>query len=89
MRRKDKSSESSPEYQPYFTTYAKLTKPRKEIFEIIKKNFDMPKPLKMELFKIKDPDQWCQFHKSKGHQISDCLQLKDILKKMVRQGELN
>jgi hypothetical protein len=79
MRRKDESSESSPEYQPYFTTYAKLTKPRKEIFEIVKKNFDMHKPLKMELFKIKDPINGANFTN----------QLKDILKKMARQGELN
>jgi hypothetical protein len=48
----------------------------------------MSKPLKMELFEVKDPNQWCHFHRSKDHNTSDCLQLKDILEKLARQGEL-
>jgi hypothetical protein len=48
----------------------------------------MPKPLKMKLFEVKDPNQWCHFHRSKGHNTSDCLQLKDIMEKLARQGEL-
>jgi hypothetical protein len=48
----------------------------------------MPKLLKIELFEVKDPNQWCHFHCSKDHNTSDCLQLKDILEKLARQGEL-
>jgi hypothetical protein len=48
----------------------------------------MSKPLKMELFEVNEPNQWCHFHRSKGHNTSDCLQLKDILEKLTRQGEL-
>jgi hypothetical protein len=83
-----KKSNFLPEYCPHFTSYAKLTKPRKEIFDIVKHTFDMPKPLKMEMFEVKDPNQWCHFHRSKGHNTSDYLQQKDILEKLARQGEL-
>jgi hypothetical protein len=56
VRREDKQSNPLPEYRPHFTTYSKLIKPLQEIFEIIKNTFDMPKPLKMDLFEVKDPN---------------------------------
>jgi hypothetical protein len=84
IRREDKKSNHLPEYCPHFTTYAKLIKPRQKNFQFVKNTFDTPKPLKMDLFEVKDPNQWCHFHRSKGHNTSDCLQLKDILKKLSR-----
>jgi hypothetical protein len=48
----------------------------------------MPKPLKMDLFEVKDLNQWCHFHRSKGHNTSNYLKLKDSLEKLARQGEL-
>jgi hypothetical protein len=88
IRRNEKKSNSLPEYRPHFTSYAKLTKPRQKNFDIVKHTFDMPKHLKMKLFEVKDPNQWCHFYRLKGHNTSDCLQLKDILEKLARQGEL-
>jgi hypothetical protein len=88
VRWEDKQSNPPPEYHLHFITYAKLTKARQEIFEIVKNNFDMQKPLKIDLFEVKDLNQWCHFHRSKGDNTSDCLQLKDILEKLSRQVEL-
>jgi hypothetical protein len=48
----------------------------------------MLKLLTMDLFEVKDLNQWRHFHRSKGHNTSDCLQLKVILEKLARQWEL-
>ena len=87
-RRDRKEDRREEHYRPHFTSYAELTKPRYELFSIIKNNFELPEPLNMELFEVKDGKKWCEFHRSRGHSTGDCLQLKHILEKLARQGDL-
>jgi hypothetical protein len=42
----------------------------------------------IQMFKIRDENSYYQYHKSKGHSTKDYLQLRDILEKFARQGDL-
>lgn len=41
-----------------------------------------------DIFEVQDVNKRCLFHNSDGHSTDDCLQLKDILKKLTREGNL-
>ena len=46
-------------------------------------------PFAKEMFEVENEDKYCEFHKFKGHSTNYCVQLKDILEKLARQGELH
>jgi len=35
-----------------------------------------------------DPSKYCSFHRSYGHKIDDCYQLKDAIKQLIRESKL-
>ena len=76
------------EYRPHFTSYAKFDRPRYEIFEILTEKYSRPAPLDMDIFEVTNGDSYCEFHRRYGHDTEECGQLKDVLEKMARAGEL-
>jgi hypothetical protein len=80
--------DSKEEYRPWFDRYAPFTKPRYEMYQIVKDVFDLPAPLRKEIFEVKNLSKKCMFHGFEGHLTGECLQLKDILEKLARQGKL-
>lgn len=51
--------------------------------------FDLPSPLPKEIFEVKANSKTCDFHGFKRHSTADCLQLKDILERLTREGKLS
>jgi hypothetical protein len=76
------------EYRPHFQEYAKFNRPKYEIFEILMEKYERPRPLPLEIFDVTSDTDYCEFHKKHGHKTEECNQLKDILEKMARSGEL-
>ncbi|MCI41400.1 hypothetical protein A2U01_0062633, partial [Trifolium medium] len=36
-----------------------------------------------------DKNKFCRYHKSPGHDIEDCIQLKDAIEDLIKLGKLN
>lgn len=58
------------------------------MFHIVWERFELPPPLPKDLFEVQDNNKRCIYHNSDGHSTGDCLQLKDILQKLAREGKL-
>lgn len=46
-----------------------------------------PKPLKIDS-KRRDPDKYCQFHRTHRHDTNDCYQLIHEIKRLVKRGHI-
>ncbi|XP_078155604.1 uncharacterized protein LOC144551506 [Carex rostrata] len=75
-------------YRPHFTRYAPFVRKRNEMFHIVRERFELPPPLPQDLFEVRDINKRCLYHNSDGHSTGDCLQLKDVLEKLAREGKL-
>src|SRR5664279_3910716 len=75
-------------YRPHFTRYAPFTRKRNEMFHIVRERFNLPRPLPNDIFEILDVNKRCLYHNSEGHSTGECLQLKDILERLAREGKL-
>ncbi|PNX61955.1 hypothetical protein L195_g052722, partial [Trifolium pratense] len=75
-----------------FSNYTPLSRTRDEIFkecnsaEFTKAGIKFPRqtPLKPG----QDKNKYCKYHKSYGHLTEDCIQLKDAIEILVRNGQL-
>jgi hypothetical protein len=76
------------EYRPHFTSYAQFEQPTQDLLNLISRKFDLPRSMDIQMFEIRDENGYCQYHRSKRHSTEDCLQLRDILEKIARQGDL-
>lgn len=52
-----------------------------------KPGFVRPTKLKIPDRK-KNPDKYCDYHKDKGHNTDECYDLKKLIEKMIKAGEL-
>ncbi|XP_078158899.1 uncharacterized protein LOC144554456 [Carex rostrata] len=75
-------------YRPHFTRYALFVRKRNEMFHIVRERFELPPPLPKDLFEVQDINKRYLYHNSDGHSTGDCLQLKDVLEKLAREGKL-
>ncbi|CAJ2634295.1 unnamed protein product [Trifolium pratense] len=75
-----------------FATYTPLVKSRGEIFaevhisEFNRANVKQPKPTPLK--PGQDKNRYCRYHKSYGHRTDDCIQLKDAIEILIRNGQL-
>jgi hypothetical protein len=74
--------------QPIYNTYHSLSKPRKEILQEIRGDPNLRFPCQLEVFEIKDPTRYCEFHNSKGHDTRDYVALKDELERLTRDKNM-
>ncbi|XP_078170119.1 uncharacterized protein LOC144564390 [Carex rostrata] len=59
------------------------------MYYVASEAFELPKPLLREIFEVKDNSKTCDFHGFKGHSTAECLQLKNILERLAREGKLS
>ena len=52
------------------------------------KDFKWPRPLKSDPEKI-NQNLFCKYHKEVGQNTDDCIQLKNEIEYLIRQGKLN
>ena len=73
-----------------FAKYARLKAPRSQILMDIEKDKDLkwPRPLKSDPEK-RNQNLFCRYHKEVGHNTDDCIQLKNEIEYLIRQGKLN
>lgn len=68
--------------------YTPLTKTPREIFVTEGSNF--PKPLPMRTAEEKRIGSgYCEYHGQKGHTTNECVQLKQLIEKLVREGRMD
>lgn len=72
----------------HFMRYAPFTKRRNEMYHIAREQFELPPPLPMGIFEMQDANKRCLYHNFNGHFTGDCLQLKNLLEKLAREGKL-
>ena len=73
-----------------YAEYTRLNRPRSDILAtIIEKKLDVqwPKPSHNNR-KNRDAKGYCKFHKCRGHETDDCIQLKTEVEHLVREGKL-
>jgi hypothetical protein len=70
-------------YGPHFTSYAQFDQHTQDLLKLINHKFDLPRPMDIQMFEIRDENSYYQYHRSKGHSTEDCLQLRDILEKII------
>jgi hypothetical protein len=54
------------EYSSYFTSYAQFDLPTQDLLKLINRKFDLPRPIDIHMFEIRDENNYCQYHRSKG-----------------------
>jgi hypothetical protein len=65
-----------------------LSKPREKILREIRADSNLRFPSQLEVFKIKNPARYCEFHNNKGHDTQDCVALKDELERLARDKNM-
>jgi hypothetical protein len=65
-----------------------LSKPREKNLREIRADPNLRFPSLLEVFEIKDPTRFCEFHNSKGHDTRDCIALKDELERLARDKNM-
>jgi hypothetical protein len=60
-----------------------LSKPQEEILQEIHSDQNLRFSDMLEVFEIKDPVRFCEFHNSKDHDIRYYIALKDELKRLA------
>lgn len=76
-------------YRQHYTKYAEFDRKNDDMYPVTYEVFDLPSPLPEEIFEVKANSKMCDFHGFKGHSTTDCLQLKDILERLTREGKLS
>jgi hypothetical protein len=71
-----------------YNSYHPLVKSRDEIWREVRGDRAIRPPKPLEVFEIKDPKLYCEFHNSAGHTTRDCLALKEELERMARDKNM-
>ena len=78
-------------HYPMYKDFTALTKPVQEVFySIERKNKNIlppPRPMKMSRKRF-NPEEYCDYHQSKGHPTKDCWQLKNAIEDTIHRGWL-
>ncbi|KAL2237225.1 UNVERIFIED_CONTAM: hypothetical protein Sindi_0914200 [Sesamum indicum] len=83
----EKDREQRGPYQPRYHRYTPFTTSREKVMTMVEKEGLLQWPGKMrDTPAKKNSNMYCRFHKDKGHNTEDCYQLKDEIKRLVRQG---
>ena len=91
FQRGEKSEKSTPrKLGAKFSEYTRHNAPRSQILMDIKKDKDLkwPMPLKSDPEK-RNQNLFCRYHKEVEHNNDDCIQLKNEIEYLIRQGKLN
>ncbi|KAJ0984219.1 hypothetical protein J5N97_002575 [Dioscorea zingiberensis] len=80
---------SRPRIRARYDNYTPLNTPRERIMMQIqdKKILKQPEPVK-ETSSAKKSSKYCIYHKVRGHTTENCIQLKDAIEDLVREGKL-
>jgi hypothetical protein len=68
--------------------YTPLTKTPREIFVTEGANFPKPPPMRTAEEK-RIGSGYCEYHGQKGHTTNECVQLKQLIEKLVREGRMD
>lgn len=77
----------APKLQSKYETYTPLLETRSRIFSLNRADAGWEKPRRMIAPK-RNPNKWCDFHDDHGHLTEECIQLKDNIEDLIRQGYL-
>ncbi|XP_074377371.1 uncharacterized protein LOC141718896 [Apium graveolens] len=70
--------------------FTPLNAPISKILHEIKGKPGFVRPTKMKVQNHKkNPDKYCDYHRGKGHNTDECYHLKKLIKRMIKDGELN
>ena len=76
------------EYRKHYRAYCIFESPQEELLNVVDRDFELPPPLSLSKFEVDSDRDWCEYHQGKGHTTANCLQLRDVLEKLARQGDL-
>lgn len=68
--------------------YTPLTKTPREIFATERANFPKPPPMRTAEDK-RIGSGYCDYHGQKGHTTNECVQLKQLIEKLVKEGRMD
>jgi hypothetical protein len=68
--------------------YVPLTKTPKEIFAAEGANFPKPPPMRTPEEK-RIGGGYCEYHEQKGHSTNECVQLRQLIDKLVKEGKMD
>ena len=68
--------------------YTPLTKTPKEIFATEGANFPRPPPMRTPESQ-RTGGGYCEYHGQKGHNTNECVQLRQLIEKLVKEGRLD
>ena len=84
----DKSRDRSPKKRKgLFNNYTPLVVPPASVLkEVMHSELrERPPPLKTV---GKHKNKYCEYHRDRGHSTNECIQLRDAIEKLIRQGRL-
>ena len=87
----ENSKDAAPrKFGATFTEYARINAPISQILMDIERDKDLkwPRPIKYDP-KKRNLNLYCRYHKNVGHNIDNCIQLKNEIEYLIRQGKLN
>ncbi|XP_021717823.1 uncharacterized protein LOC110685576 [Chenopodium quinoa] len=85
----ESKKEKSAPYLGRYESYTPFALPRAKIYSVTKgeQSYRKPRPLP-QCNQQKNKNLWCEFHESPGHNIEECIQLKEQIEDMVQKGYL-
>ena len=59
------SGKGSRAYRGHYTVYCNWDRPQAELFNIIRREFELPEPVDNHIFAVEDPQAYCEYHRAK------------------------